>query len=111
MAGGAALSIGRFRKLARLQAPSVTQTPFGGAVTTWDEVGSVWVELSIPRTRGGGGPAETPVTTTLCEAVSRDHGEAAQGQRLLAGGDRWRVVRLVREAPRMGLMTLHLEKE
>ncbi|WP_269713901.1 phage head completion protein [Caulobacter sp. NIBR2454] len=111
VAGGAALSIAAFRKLGRLQAPSVTQTPFGGAVTTWSEVASVWLDLTIPRTRSGGGPAETPVTTDVREAVCRDHADAAQGQRLVVDGDRWRVVRLVRDAPKMGLMTLHLEKD
>ena len=108
---GAADVIGALRRLAVLQDVVEVETAFGGRSRTWEEVASVWVRLTVKGGREGSQAGQRPVLVTSAEAVARDHPLAAAGQRLVVGGDNWRVVRLVRGAPTLGLMTLILEKD
>ncbi|HYD45233.1 MAG TPA: hypothetical protein VEA79_08220 [Phenylobacterium sp.] len=104
------MTLGAMRVLATLQAAVETETQFGGRTRTWSDVADLWVELTV---RGAAEPAEgglRPVFTEDAVAVSHDEPLAEQGQILLAGGDSWRVVRVVRAAPKMGRMTLHLDR-
>ena len=98
------------RVFATLQAAAETETDFGGRTRVCTDVADLWVELIR---KGAAEPAEgglRPVFTEDAVAVAHDDPLAAQGQILLAGGDSWRVVRVVRGAPRMGRMTLHLDR-
>lgn len=104
------MSLGALRVLATLQGVVESETAFGGRARTFEDVADLWVALVR---KGAGEPAEgglRPVFTEDAIAVSHDHPLAAQGQILLAGGDSWRVVRVVRGAPTMGRMTLHLDR-
>lgn len=98
------------RVLATLQAAVETETDFGGRTRTWSDVADLWVEFAV---KGAAEPAEgglRPVFTEDALAVSHDDPLAEQGQVLLANGDSWRVVRVVRGAPKLGRMTLYLDR-
>lgn len=98
------------RVFATLQAAVEAETEFGGRTRAWSDVTDLWVELVR---KGAAEPAEgglRPVFTEDAIAVSHDDPLAEQGQILLAGGDSWRVVRVVRAAPKLGRMTLHLDR-
>lgn len=104
------MTLGALRVFATLQAAAETETAFGGRTRVWADVADLWVELTV---KGAAEPAEgglKPVFTEDAIAVGHDDPLAAQGQILLAGGDSWRVVRIVRGSPRMGRMTLHLDR-
>lgn len=103
--------IGRLRQLATLQAVVEAETAFGGRSRTWEEVAGVWIQLTITGGREGAEADQRPVLATSAEAVARDHPLAAAGQRLVVGGDNWRLIRVERGAPKIGLMTLILEKD
>jgi head-tail adaptor len=103
--------IGRLRRLATLQEATETETAFGGRSKTWEEVASVWIQLTITGGSEGSQAGQRPVLATSAEAVARDHPLAAAGQRLVVGGDNWRLVRVERGAPKLGLMTLILQKD
>ncbi len=98
------------RRLATLSEATEAETAFGGRTRSWSEVATVWLDLGVAaRERAEAG--QRPVLTETAEAVARDHPLAAAGQRLSLGGDNWRLVRLVRDAPKLGRMTLFLEKD
>lgn len=103
--------IGRLRQLAVLQEATEAETSFVGRSRTWEEVASVWTQLTVTGGREGAEADQRPVSATSAEAVARDHPLAAAGQRLVVGGDNWRLVRVERGAPKLGLMTLILEKD
>lgn len=103
--------ISRLRRLAVLKGVVEAETAFGGRTRNWSEVASLWVDLRIA---GGAERAEAdqrPVLSETARAETRDNPAAAVGQRLSVGGDNWRVIRLVRGAPKLGRMILHLEKD
>ena len=87
------------------------ETPFGGRSRSWSQVATLWVDLRTgsPRRRSGAG--QRPEMAEIAQAEARDHPAAEVGQRLSLDGDNWRLVRLVRGDPKIGRMTLHLEKE
>jgi len=104
------VSLGALRVFATLQAASESETAFGGRTRVWADVCDLWVALAV---KGAGEPAEGGLRPVFAEdalAEAHDHPLAAQGQRLLADGYSWRVVRVVRAAPRMGRMTLYLDR-
>lgn len=103
--------IGRLRRLAVLESAVEAETAFGGRARSWSEVASLWVDLRVVGGSERGEADQRPVLGESARAEARDHLLAAAGQRLSVGGDNWRVVRLVRGAPKLGRMTLHLEKE
>ena len=103
--------IGSLRRLAVLREAVEAETAFGGRTRSWSEVASVWVALTVSGGREGAEADQRPVLTTSAQATARDHPLAAAGQRLVVGGDNFRVVRLTRGAPKLGLMTLFLEKD
>lgn len=103
--------IGRLRRLATLQAVVEVETAFGGRSRTWSEVADVWIALTVTGGSEGSQAGQRPTLATSAEAVARDHPLAGAGQRLVVGGDNWRLVRVERGAPRLGLMTLILEKD
>ena len=99
------------RRLASLQEAAETETAFGGRTRTRSEVATLWVDLREGAPRETPQAGQQPQLAVSAEAEARDHPQAAAGQRLVVSGDNWRVLRLVRGAPMMGRMTLHLEKD
>ena len=103
--------ISKLRRLAVLKSAAEAETAFGGRTRSWSEVATLWVDL---RATSGSERAEAdqrPVLAESARAEARDHAAAAVGQRLVVGGENWRLIRLVRGAPKLGRMILHLEKE
>lgn len=98
------------RRLASLLEATEAETAYGGRTKSWDEVATLWVDLK-PAGREAAEADQRPVLSETAEAQARDHPLAAPGQRLSLDGDNWRLVRLVRDAPRLGRMTLFLEKD
>ena len=103
--------ISKLRRLAVLQSAVEAETAFGGRTRSWSEVASVWVDLRVTGGSEGAEAGQRPALSESARAEARDHPGAAAGQRLSVGGDNWRLVRLVRGAPKLGRMTLHLEKD
>jgi hypothetical protein len=97
-------------KLATLKAATEAETAFGGRTRSWAEVATLWVDLKVSA-RERAEADQRPVLTETAEALARDHPLAAVGQRLTLDGDNWRLVRLARGAPKIGRMTLFLEKD
>lgn len=103
--------IGALRKLATLKSAAEAETAYGGRTRTWSDVATLWVELKITGGSEGAEADQRPELSVSAEAEARDHPLAAAGQRLSVGGDNWRLVRLVREQPKLGRMTLYLAKD
>ena len=103
--------IGRLRRLATLKAATEAETAFGGRTKSWSDVATLWVDLKPPSGRETSQVDQRPTLSETAEAEARDHPLAAAGQRLALDGTNWRLVRLVRDAPRPGRMTLFLEKD
>jgi head-tail adaptor len=99
------------RRLATLKSAVEAETPFGGRTRTWADVCTLWVDLRVTGGSEGTEADQRPVLSESAEAEARDHPSAAAGQRLVVGGDNWRLVRLVRGSPRLGRMILHLQKD
>lgn len=99
------------RRLATLKSVVEAQTAFGGRTRSWSDVATLWVDLRITGGSEGAEADQRPMLSESARAEARDHPLAGAGQRLSVGGDNWRVVRLVRGAPKLGRMTLHLEKD
>ena len=103
--------IGALRRLAVLESAVEAETAFGGRTRSWSEVATLWVDLRVTGGSEGGEADQRPALSEVARAEARDHPAAEAGQRLCVSGDNWRLVRLVRGAPKLGRMTLHLEKE
>ena len=103
--------IGQLRRLATLKSAVESETVFGGRARSWSDVATIWIDLQVTGGSEGAEADQRPSLSETAEAQARDHPSAAAGQRLSAGGDNWRVVRLVRGAPKMGRMTLFLSKD
>ena len=103
--------IGQLRRLATLKSAVESETAFGGRTRSWSDVATLWVDLKITGGSEGAEADQRPSLSETAQAEARDHPSAAAGQRLSVGGDNWRLVRLVRGAPKMGRMTLHLQKD
>jgi len=103
--------ITQMRRLASLQQAAETETAFGGQSRVWSEVATLWVDLREAGPRETSEADQRPLLAVSAEAEARDHPSAAAGQRLVVGGDGWRVLRLVRGVPKGGRMTLFLEKD
>lgn len=99
------------RRLASLESVVEAETAFGGRTRSWSEVASLWVELSVTGAREDSQADQRPDIAEAAKAVARDLAAAQAGQRLVVGGDNWRLVRVVRGAPRIGRMTLFLQKD
>ena len=103
--------IGSLRRLATLKSVVEAETAYGGRTRSWADVTTLWVDLKVTGGSEGAEADQRPSLSETAEAQARDHPSAAAGQRLSVGGDNWRVVRLVRGAPKIGRMTLFLQKE
>lgn len=103
--------IGALRRLATLKSATESETAFGGRTRSWSEVATLWVDLTITGGSEGAQAGQRPVLDVSAQAQARDHPLAAAGQRLSVGGDNWRLVRLVRGEPKIGRMTLFLQKD
>ena len=103
--------IGSLRRLATLKSAVESETAFGGRTRSWSDVATLWVELTVTAGSEGSEAGQRPVLEVSAQAQARDHPLAAEGQRLSVGGDNWRLVRLARGAPKLGRMTLHLQKD
>ncbi len=104
------MRIGALSRLASLRIASDTVTAFGGRIQTWTQIAQLWVALE-EGARAASGADQPPLIRGTGTAIARDNPLAEQGNRLVLGGDNWRLIRLVRGAPTIGLMTLFLEKE
>jgi head-tail adaptor len=103
--------IASLRRLAVLQSAAETETAYGGRTRVWSDVASLWVDLSVTGGSERSQAAQRPELSEQAKAEARDHPSAAAGQRLVIGGDNWRVVRLTRGEPKIGRMTLFLQKD
>ena len=103
--------IGSLRRLATLRSAVESETAFGGRTRSWSDVATLWVELTVTAGSEGSEAGQRPVLEVSAQAQARDHPLAAEGQRLSVGGDNWLLVRLARGAPKLGRMTLHLQKD
>ncbi|CAN5340026.1 hypothetical protein BH09PSE2_BH09PSE2_03440 [soil metagenome] len=101
------------RTPALLQTATEVETPYGGRDRTWTDVAILWIALSPgPPSEVRDGSTSPPVGAASAVAVAREHPSAAAGARLLVDDDPdpWRVVRVDREAPGPGRMTLRLDR-
>ena len=103
--------IGALRRLATLKSAAETETAYGGRTVVWNDVAGLWVDLKAAGGRETAQAGQRPEVVETATAQARDHALAAAGQRLSVGGDNWRIVRLVRGEPRIGRMTLFLERD
>lgn len=86
------------------------ETVFGGRNRTWAPVASLWVDLKPSGVREASELGGPPGLTETARAEARSLSAAGRGQRLDAGGPAWRVTAVTRNSPRVGRMTLHLER-
>ncbi len=103
------MTIAALRTLAVLEAPTEAETVFGGRTRNWTQVAALWVDLRPGGHREAGDGVARPILTETAQAVARS-GVAARGMRLKAGGEPWRVVAVVASTPKLGHMTLKLER-
>lgn len=95
-----------------LQSVAETETAYGGRDRVWSQAASLWVSLTVAAPAQETGDGATPREAQTAAADSRDHPDAAIGQRLLVGDDPdpWRVRRVDRGVPSLGRMTLRLDR-
>jgi head-tail adaptor len=103
------MTIATLRKLAVLEGASEADTVFGGKTRTWTQVCSLWVDLSPAGHREASEGAQ-PVLFETARIEARNFNAARPGQRVKAGGEPWRVTAVQAHRPRMGRMTLYLER-
>lgn len=100
-----------FRTLAELFEVVEAETPFAGRTRTLELVGRLWIAVERSHRSGSSEADEPPVETLKALAQARNDPRAEAGMRVEFDGAGWRLVHLVRDAPRMGRMTLTLERE
>ncbi len=102
--------LAQLRRLARLEAPVESETPFGGRTVSWEPAADLWVAMSPMRARdvAQGGVART---VAVARAEAREHPAAEAGMRLELDGMVWRVAAVDRAGAEPGRMILHIEKD
>ena len=103
------MSVASLRTLAIVEAPSETDTVFGGKARSWVQVCALWIDL-VPSGHREGGEGNRPVLTETASAIARTTSAVQAGQRITTGGPKWRVVAVTPSAPKTGRMTLSLER-
>lgn len=99
------------RTLAQVFAPVETETAAGGRTVDWEPVGDLWLAVKPPlrrRVDAGDGP---PVEGARSLAECRFDPRIEVGMRVEIRGVGWRLTLLDRDAPRLGRMTLTLERD
>jgi hypothetical protein len=95
-----------------LQAAAETETAYGGLVTVWTAVASIWIALKPGSATNDQLEQQRPVRIETAAATARDDPRAGAGQQLLAGDDptAWRILAVERAEPAPGAMTLRLDR-
>lgn len=99
------------RTLAHLFERSEVETELGGRTVEWTPLGDLWLALSSPQRSGDGAGGTAPVLREQRLAESRSDPRAERGQRVDCDGREWRLVHVDRDRPKMGRMTLTLQRD
>lgn len=97
------------RVLAELLQPVEAQTPYGGRVVTYDDVGIVWLSLGARRSRDRVEDDIVRSVETL-EAQVRVDPRLVEGRVLRFGGGDWTIRRVDGDPDRPGRANLSLER-
>ena len=87
------------------------ETPLGGRARTLEPLGRLWLAVERAHRSGSSGGEEPPVDRLKILAQSRVDARVAAGICVWVDGADWRLTHVVRDAPKMGRMTLTLERQ
>lgn len=99
------------RTLAHLFGRTEVETALGGRTVDWSPLGDLWLALSSPRRSGDGAGGLAPTIREQRLAESRSDPRVEPGQRVDCEGAEWRLVLVDRDRPKMGRMTLTLQRD
>lgn len=97
------------RVLAQLLEPVEAETPYGGRVTSYEPLGSVWLRIAGRRRRER---TEAGVTSAveIATAETRVDPRLDAGRVIRFGGADWRIGAIDPDPDRPGRATLNLER-
>ena len=99
------------RTPAALFSVAEAETEFGGRTASFEPVGALWIAVQRSHRSERSGGDEPPVERLKVLAETRTDPRVDVGMRVEFEGAGWRLAHVARDAPRMGRMTLTLERE